>query len=71
MRKQKPRTYKTLKGATKYAHELAARYPGKRFSAMPDPRAGSFCYVVALQLNAEGSFLKEPTSEPPRFALCA
>lgn len=62
MRKQKPRTYKTLEGAKRYARRLMQQYPGKTFSVLPDPRAGSFRFVVG--------YLIENNSTAPRWALC-
>jgi hypothetical protein len=62
MRKQKPRTYKTLSGAKNYARKLMDKYPGKTFSALPDPRLGSFRFVVG--------YLIENDLTTPRWALC-
>jgi hypothetical protein len=62
MKKQKPRTYKTLTRAKKYARQLMDRHPGKTFSALPDPRLGSFRFVVG--------YLIENDLAAPRWALC-
>jgi hypothetical protein len=62
MRQQKPRTYKTLNGAKKYAQQLMDKYPGKTFSALPDPRLGSFLFVVG--------YLIENDLTAPSWALC-
>ena len=67
MRKQRPRTYKTLEGAKRYARRLMQQYPGKTFSALPDPRAGSFRYVVALLIDPDPS----AGTDTVRWALCA
>lgn len=67
MRKQKPRTYKTLNRAIDYAYKLHTQHPTKTFKAMPDPRAGSFSYVVALLIDPDPSAGKNTVT----WALCA
>jgi hypothetical protein len=63
MRKQKVRTYKTLANARRYACKLMDKHPGRTFSALPDPRYGSFKYVVGYLIDRDGAAVK--------WALCS
>lgn len=59
MKKQKHRTYKTERGAQRYAAKLSAQYPGKIFEAIQSPKLGEFRFVVGYLLPDN------------RYALCA
>ena len=56
MSKQKPRTYKTISGAIRYARKLMNQYPGRTFSVLPDPskRHGVHSFVVGYLIDRDG-----------------